>query len=107
MGKVLFSEPIYVFSDSKRVVGICVAKGYHRILGGKIGHVSFADSESSEDKTMLDFFLQCQEARKSMRFYFLTCMEVCSFNMRQWLEVLILNGYVAEKVCVDMLLAVI
>lgn len=56
MGKVLFSEPIYVFSDSKRVVGICVAKGYHRILGGKIGHVSFADSESSEDKTMLDFF---------------------------------------------------
>lgn len=42
-----------------------------------------------------------------MRFYFLTCMEVCSFNMRQWLEVLILNGYVAEKVCVDMLLAVI
>ena len=107
MGKVLFSEPIYVFSDSKRVVGICVAKGYHRILGGKIGHVSFADSESSEDKTMLDFFLQCQGTRKSMRFYFLTCMEVCSFNMRQWLEVLILNGYVAEKVCVDMLLAVI
>lgn len=48
--------PIYVFSDSEKFVGICVAKGYHRILGGKIGHVSFADSESSVDKAMLDFF---------------------------------------------------
>ena len=64
MGKVLFSEPIYVFSDSKRVVGICVAKGYHRILGGKIGHVSFADSESSEDKTMLDFIFTMSRNEK-------------------------------------------
>lgn len=66
MGKVLFSEPIYVFSDSKRVVGICVAKGYHRILGGKIGHVSFADSESSEDKTMLDYFFYNVKKRESL-----------------------------------------
>lgn len=56
MGEVLFSEPIYVFSDSKKVVGICVAKGYYRILDGKIGHVSFVNSKSSEDKAMFDFF---------------------------------------------------
>lgn len=49
-------KPIYIFSDSEKFVNICMTKGYNRIYGGQIGHVSFAKDGSSEDKAMLDFF---------------------------------------------------
>ena len=46
-------------------------------------------------------FLLWGEVKRFMLWFFLICMEVCSLDMRQWLEVLILNGYVAEKEPVD------
>lgn len=63
---------------------------------------------SNDNKLNAHYLPDVSERIKYVNAVVLPHMYVGSFlNMRQWLEVLILNGYVAEKACVDMLLAVI